>query len=51
MSEPFFNCQAKRIYRKASEDKEVAAHALDRADNDPQSTKAKIDKVCVINLC
>ncbi|XP_019849936.1 PREDICTED: formin-binding protein 1-like isoform X2 [Amphimedon queenslandica] len=40
---------AKRIYRKASEEKEVAAHALDRADNDPQSTKAKIDKLTQIS--
>ena len=31
---------------KASEEKEQAAHALEKADNDPQSTKAKIDKVC-----
>ena len=30
---------------KASEEKEAAAHALEKADNDPQSTKAKIDKV------
>ena len=27
---------------KASEEKEQAAHALEKADNDPQSTKAKI---------
>ena len=35
----------RRIYMKASEEKETAAHALEKADNDPQSTKAKIDKV------
>ena len=33
---------------KASEEKEVSQHALDKADNDPQSTKAKIDKVSVL---
>ena len=32
---------------KASEEKEVSSHALDKADNDPQSTKAKIDKVLI----
>jgi septal ring factor EnvC (AmiA/AmiB activator) len=40
---------SKRIYKKASEEKEAAAHALDKADNDPQSTKAKIDKLTQIS--
>lgn len=35
---------------KASEEKEQAAHALEKADNDPQSTKAKIDKVFYLHM-
>ena len=37
--------QTKRAYEKASEEGEAALHTLEKADNDPNSTKAKIDKV------
>ena len=37
--------QTKRAYEKASEEGEMALHTLEKADNDPNSTKAKIDKV------
>ena len=40
--------QTKKQYEKASEDAENALHTLERADNDPNSTKAKIDKVLVL---
>ena len=37
--------QTKKQYEKASEEAENAMHTLEKADNDPNSTKAKIDKV------
>ena len=37
--------QTKNAYEKASEEGERALHILEKADNDPNSTKAKIDKV------
>ena len=37
--------QTKKAYEKASEEGEAAMHTLEKADNDPNSTKAKIDKV------
>ncbi len=37
--------QTKKAYEKASEEAEGAMHTLEKADNDPNSTKAKIDKV------
>ena len=37
--------QTKKAYEKASEEAENAMHTLEKADNDPNSTKAKIDKV------
>ena len=37
--------QTKKQYEKTSEEAENAMHTLEKADNDPNSTKAKIDKV------
>ena len=42
---PLCAVQAKKAYEKASEEGEAAMHTLEKADNDPNSTKAKIDKV------
>lgn len=44
---PHAHCtpQTKKQYEKASEEAENAQHALEKADNDPNSTKAKMDKV------
>ena len=39
--------QRKKQYERASEEAENSHHALEKADVDPNSTKAKIDKVCV----
>ncbi len=36
--------QTKKQYERASEDAENAQHKLEKADNDPNSTKAKIDQ-------
>ncbi len=36
--------QIKKQYERASEDAENAQHKLEKADNDPNSTKAKIDQ-------
>ena len=41
--------QTKKQYEKASEEAENAMHTLEKADNDPNSTKAKIDKVIDIH--
>ena len=41
----FGSLQTKKAYEKASEEGESAMHTLEKADNDPNSTKAKIDKV------
>ena len=43
--------QAKKHYERASEEAENAQNALEKADNDPNSTKAKIDKVCILLKC
>lgn len=40
--------RAKKAYEKASEEGENAMHTLEKADNDPNSTKAKIDKLTTI---
>jgi len=37
--------RTKKQYEKASEEAENAQHALEKADNDPNSTKAKMDKL------
>ncbi|CAI8014107.1 Formin-binding protein 1-like, partial [Geodia barretti] len=37
--------KAKKHYERASEEAENAQNALEKADNDPNSTKAKIDKL------
>jgi len=39
--------QTKKQYERASEDAETALHKLEKADNDPNSTKAKIDQLTV----
>lgn len=41
----FFFLQTKKHYERASEDAESAQHKLEKADNDPNSTKAKIDQL------
>lgn len=47
-----YSVQTKKQYEKASEEAENAMHTLEKADNDPNSTKAKIDKVNVhVHLC
>lgn len=40
--------QAKKAYEKASEEAEAALHTREKVDNDPNSTKLKIDKVNLI---
>lgn len=40
--------KAKKHYERASEEAENAQNALEKADNDPNSTKAKIDKLTQI---
>jgi thyroid hormone receptor interactor 10 len=40
--------KAKRHYERTSEEAENAMHALEKADSDPNSTKAKIDKLTQI---
>jgi len=49
---PHAHCtpQTKKQYEKASEEAENAQHALEKADNDPNSTKAKMDKVTSLIL-
>lgn len=39
--------RTKKLYEKASEEAENAMHTLEKADNDPNSTKAKIDKLTI----
>ena len=39
----FVVLQTKKIYEKASEEGEAILHTLKKADNDHNSTKAKVD--------
>ena len=41
----YFTAQTKKLYEKASEEAETASIVREKADQDPNSTRAKMEKV------